>query len=266
MHTMSSAMRITALNVRARMEYRGEFVLSLVHGIMWQTSLLLFLTVLVTRFPGLGGWTSGEVFFIAGMRLVGHAIYVALFDTVTELPRLVQEGRIEGYLLRPLPLFTQVLLNSARVTAVGDLLVGVTVLVIAFGLVDTDWPLWKMLYLVGAIAGAVLLEAAVQMVISMYSFRHVDTGTPSMWADELMASFGNYPLTIFPGPLKVLLTTVLPAAYTAFLPAAVLLDKASGLGGFSILAIMAPLVGAVAFLIARRSWYSTASRYEGVGG
>ncbi|SDZ35258.1 ABC-2 type transport system permease protein [Amycolatopsis xylanica] len=265
MSVLRSAVRLTALNVRARMEYRGEFALSLVHGVLWQSSLLLFLTVLVTRFPGLGGWTGGQVFFIAGLRLVGHAVYVIFFDTVADLPRLVQEGRIEGYLLRPLPLLTQVLLSSARVTALGDLAVGLTVLGIGIGIADTSWPWWKLAFLVAAVAGAALLEGAVQLAISTLAFRQVDTGTPAMWADELMASFGNYPITIFPMPLKLMLTTVLPAAYTAFLPASVLLGQTQG-GVLGALAIASPAAGVLAFLAARRLWYAGAARYEGVGG
>lgn len=257
---LRTAWRITALNVRAQLEYRGEFALSVVHGVLWQTSLLLFLTVLVTRFPGLGGWTSGEVFFLAGLRLGGHALYVLFFNTLTLMPKLVQEGRIEGYLLRPMPLLTQVLLSAARVSALGDLAVGASVLGVSFGLVHTAWPLWKVGFLLLTLVGAALLEGAVQLVISVLAFGHVDTGTPSMWAEEVMGSFGNYPLTIFPAVVKLLLTTVLPAAYTAYLPASVLLGRPSGVALFS------PLVGFLAFFAARRFWYARAARYGGVGG
>lgn len=255
-----TVLRITALNVRAQLEFRGEFALSIVHGVLWQTSLLLFLTVLVTRFPGLGGWTSGEVFFLAGLRLAGHALYVLCFNTLTLLPKIVQEGRIEGYLLRPLPLLTQVLLSTARISALGDLAVGGTVLGISFGLVHTAWPPWKIAFLLVTLVGAALLEGAVQLAISVLAFGHVDTGTPSMWAEEVMGTFGNYPLGIFPTAVQVLLTTVFPAAYTAFLPAAVLLGHASGV------AVLSPLAGFVAFWLARRFWYARAARYAGVGG
>jgi ABC-2 type transport system permease protein len=258
--SLRTVWRITALNVRAQLEYRGEFALSVLHGALWQTSLLLFLTVLVTRFPGLGGWTSGEVFFLAGLRLAGHALYVLFFNTLTLLPKLVQEGRIEGFLLRPMPLLTQVLLSTARISALGDLAVGVTVLGISLGLVDTAWPLWKIGFLLATLAGAALLEGAVQLVISVLAFNQVDTATPSMWADEVMGSFGNYPLTILPATLKVLLTTVFPTAYTAYLPASVLLGRPGVLGALS------PLVGFAAFFLARRFWYARANRYEGVGG
>ena len=34
--------KVTALNFRARMEYRADFVISVLFGIIWQTSTLMF--------------------------------------------------------------------------------------------------------------------------------------------------------------------------------------------------------------------------------
>lgn len=55
-----TALRITAVNFRGRAQYRGDFITALVYGLSWQTSVFVFATVLLTRFPGLGGWTSGR--------------------------------------------------------------------------------------------------------------------------------------------------------------------------------------------------------------
>jgi ABC-2 type transport system permease protein len=52
-----TALRITATSFRARAQYRGDFITALAMGLAWQTSVLVFATVILTRFPGLGGWT-----------------------------------------------------------------------------------------------------------------------------------------------------------------------------------------------------------------
>jgi ABC-2 type transport system permease protein len=256
----SIALRVTALNVQARLQYRTDFLLALLNGVMWQASVLVFLTVLVTRFPGLGGWSSRQVLFIAALRLVAHALYVCLFSNVVYLPIAIQEGRIDGYLLRPLPLLTQVLLSSANVNAVGDLCVAGTLFVIAVRVVPVDWTAPRLCFLILAIVGAVLLEAAVQLAISALSLRHVDTFTLSGWIDEIMASFGNYPGTIFPTVLRIVFVSVVPLAYTAYLPAGVLLRKPTVLGCLS------PAIGVLAFVLVRRVWYASIRHYQGVGG
>jgi hypothetical protein len=58
-HTVRIVGKVSALNVRAQMEYRGNFVASILLGILWQTSTLMFASVLLTRFKGgLGGFPS----------------------------------------------------------------------------------------------------------------------------------------------------------------------------------------------------------------
>jgi len=64
-----TALRITAISFRARTQYRGDFITALAMGLAWQTSILVFATVILTRFPGLGGWTSGGVLLIVAIRL-----------------------------------------------------------------------------------------------------------------------------------------------------------------------------------------------------
>ncbi|QXJ22299.1 ABC-2 family transporter protein [Actinomadura graeca] len=257
---------VTALNLRARLAYRGEFLLALLNGVLWQGAVLLFMTVLVSRFSTLGGWTSREVLFLAGFRLLAHAVYVCVFLNVSYLPQLVREGRVDAFLMRPMPLLTQVLLNGFNVNALGDLLVAGTLFTVAVDAADPDWNPWRLGFLAAALAGAVLLEAAVQLTVSSFAFRQAETLTLAAWLDELMASFGNYPLTIFPTALRVLFAGVVPIAYIAYLPSQVILGRAGGLSPGSLLAYASPLVGVAAFLAARRLWYSAARRYEGVGG
>jgi ABC-2 type transport system permease protein len=74
------ALRITAISFRARTQYRGDFVTAIAMGLAWQTSVFVFATVLLTRFPGLGGWTSGGVLLIVAIRLLSHGVMVLGFN------------------------------------------------------------------------------------------------------------------------------------------------------------------------------------------
>ena len=129
-HTFRVVYKVSALNFRAQMEYRGNFVASIMFGILWQTSTLMFVSVLLTRFKGgLGEFPSRGVLLIVGMRLVAHGLYVLFFYNFAWIPLLVDEGRMDGYFLRPLPVFIQLLISEFSVNAIGDLLVGFTTLV-----------------------------------------------------------------------------------------------------------------------------------------
>jgi beta-glucosidase len=79
-------------SLSAELEYRANFVLMVVMGIVWQSSVLVFATVLIARFPGLGGWSKGDLLLLAAMRMLSHGLCFAVFKNVRFQPVLVAFG------------------------------------------------------------------------------------------------------------------------------------------------------------------------------
>ncbi len=258
--------KVSALNLRARMSYRGDFFTSILFGIVWQASTLVFASVLLTKFHGLGKFPNSGVLLIIGMRLLSHGLYVLVFDNLAYLPLLVDEGRMDGYFLRPLSIFTQLLVSEFNVNAFGDLAVGITTFGFAVSYLHTSWPVGKIAYLAAAIIGGVLLEAAVQWMLSCLLLRSPAARILGAWIDELMSTFGNYPLSILPKAVQGLFTFVLPLAFVAYFPTEVILGIAPKHGAMSILVHWSPLVGAVLFLFARWLWLRSLRGYRTAGG
>lgn len=259
--------RVSALNLRARSQYRVDFLTSLLFGVIWQTSTLVFVSALLTRFTGgLGNVPSAGVVLIVGMRLVSHALYVLLFGNLGWLPQLVDEGRVDGYQLRPLPVLTQVLLSQLSITGLGDLLAGVSALAVAVGLVDVHWTVLSVGFLVATIIGGTLLESALQVAVSTLLLRSPSTRVLGSWMDEVMATFGSYPLSILPRAVQTLLTFVFPLAFVAYFPALVLLGLAPHTGPMAVLERCSPLLGPLLFLAALGIWRRGMRSYQSAGG
>lgn len=258
--------RITKLNFKARMEYRGEFVLGLVFGLIWQSAMILFAGVVLLRFPGLGGWTQGGVLLVASMRLLSHSLYVVTFSNISRLALAVQEGRIDGFLMRPLPLYRQVLLWQFNVNALGDLIAGMGIFVVALTKLHMDWTPMKAAYVVLGIVGGMFAEAALQTTLSIAAFRFTGHQTWSSWVDDTLSSFGNYPLSFLPGGVKDGLTFVIPLAFIAFFPASVIIGKVGTTGVPQWLAVASPAVGLLLFLAAKKVWYMSVRFYMSPGG
>jgi ABC-2 type transport system permease protein len=265
-HTARVVRKVTALNFRARMAYRGDFVISIMFGIIWQSSTLIFASVLLTRFNGLGGFPASGVLLIIGMRLLSHGLYVLFFSNMAWLPLLVDEGRMEGYFLRPLPVFTQVLLSEFSVNAIGDIAVGATSFGIALHLVHANWTVGKWLYVAVAVVGGVLIEGALQLVLSCLLLRSPGSRVLGSWVDELMSTFGNYPLSILPTVVQGLFTFLLPLAFVAYFPVEVVLGIAPRHGVMSVVVHWSPAVGFVLFFAARRVWAYSLRHYHSAGG
>lgn len=260
------ALRITRVNFRARIEYRGDFLTALAMGLAWQTSVLVFATVLLTRFPGLGGWTSGGVLLIVAIRLLSHGAWVLIFNPLMMIPYIVQQGALDGYLIRPMPVYRQVLLYAFPLNALGDSFSALLLFAFAVTRVHLHWTPLTVLYLIAAVIGGMFLEAAIQTAVSILAFRHTIPLAIYMWFDRMIATFGNYPFSIFPLAARAVLTYVLPVAFVAYLPAAVLMGRTGTTGVPAGLAYASPAVGPVLYVLARYAWYRALRRYESVGG
>ncbi|HEY3869580.1 MAG TPA: ABC-2 family transporter protein [Actinocrinis sp.] len=258
--------RITALNFKAQASYRGEFLLGLLFGLVWQGALVLFAGVLLLRFPGLGGWTQGDVLLIAAMRLLSHGGYVAFFPNVSNLSFLVQQGNVDGYLLRPLPLYRQVLLARFPINSLGDLLAGVGVFAVALARLDVAWTPVKALYVAAGIIGGMLVEGSLQTALSIAAFRFTGLATWTAWVDETLSTYGNYPLNVLPGAVRGTLTFGLPLAFIAYLPASIVTGHAGTTGVPAWLAAASPAVGLLLFLAVKAGWYGSVRWYQSPGG
>lgn len=258
------ALRLTALNLRAQLEYRVEFLLNVAVGAVWQISVILFATVLLTRFPGLGGWSSGEVLLLAGMRLLSHGLQVLFFSRVTWVYFATHSGQLEAFLLRPMPVYRQVQLRTFPTNALGDLAVAVTLFAGAVTRAGVDWTPARAGYLAAAVVGGTLMEAAMMTVLSAIGMHAPTTQYWTHWVEEVQATLGSYPLSILPKLVGGVLTFVLPLAFVAYLPAAVITGHLDTVGVPAWLAVSAPLVGLLAFVASHRLWLFSLRHYKGI--
>jgi viologen exporter family transport system permease protein len=265
-HGWRITMKITALNFRARASYRADLLLSVFTGLAWQVSVLVFAGVLLARFGGIGGWSQGGVLLIASMRLLSHGLYVATLGNIMWLPFVMQEGRLEGYLMRPLPVYRQVLLSQFPLNALGDCAAAVALFALTLAKLHLAWTPARAAYLVAAVVGGTFAEGAAQTAISSVSFRGTTGLAWFNWVDTMFASFGNYPLRIMPPQARYLLTFGLPVAFVAYLPAAALTGRAGGTGLPGWLVVASPAAGPLLYAAARLVWNRALNRYEVNGG
>jgi ABC-2 type transport system permease protein len=260
------ALRIVALNFRAQLEYRADFWLTVALGVAWQASIIVFATVLLGRFPAMGGWPSDAVLLIASMRMLSHGLFELCFGRTVEMAITVQEGRIDGFLLRPMPVYRQLQLSQFNSNVIGDLLVGVSMFTAAVASVDLEWTPLHVAYITAALIGGTLMEGAIFTALSSLHLHFPSSLAWTYWIEELMSTFGNYPLRILPGVAAGMFTLVIPLAFIAYLPVAVLTGNDPGLGLPRLIAVASPLIGLGAYIGSRALWNASLRRYTGING
>jgi ABC-2 type transport system permease protein len=261
---------VFAMHIRARLEYRVDFLTGVLHGIGFQLVGLVFIWTVLHRFPDLAGWTFGEVAFLYALRLLSHSLYLPFLSNVTEIAELVRNGGLDRLLLRPVHPLLLVVTRTFQINAVGNVLTSVAVFWVAQNTLGIEWTPGRVLYLALALLGGVLIEAGVHLFLSSLAVWIVDTRRLNSWVGGLFNSFGNYPLTIYNHALQFGFTFVLPLAFVAYFPATLLLDRedegAVGLVGIQpLLAYATPVVGVVVFGLAMAFFAFALRRYRSTG-
>ena len=265
MAAIGLALSMWVASVRSELQYRANFLIMVLMGIVYQCTGFVFIWVVLSRFQAIAGWTLGEVAFLYGLRLLMHALNGSVTGGLYSLEWQVRQGDFDRYLVRPTPPLLQLLCHQVHISIFGDLLGGIVLFVAATSLVTVDWTGPALLYLVLAIIGGALIEMALRVLFSSLSFRFLSSNSFMFLLDTVFSNFGNYPLRIFGSVLEFLLTFGLPLAFMAYFPTAVLLGRTGELRVSPIFAYGAPLVGVIWLGMALRVFQREMRHYQSSG-
>jgi ABC-2 type transport system permease protein len=203
--------------------YRGAFIMQVI-GMMLNNSMLLFFWwVLFTRLPNLRGWDMSSVMRLYGVVAFGYGVTNVVFGNAFRVAHIIATGDLDYYLALPADPLVHLLISRMSVSAWGDLAFGLIVFFLAAPGELASLPLFLLL---GLAAGLVL--AAFSVLVGSVAFWTGSADTLAMQAINAMMTFSLYPADIFPGIVRVLLYTLIPAAFFGSIPAGLLSDFSGG--------------------------------------
>ena len=253
------------IGLAAALQYRADFVMTALGAVFYEAVSLAFVGVVIHAFGTIGGWTFVEVAFIYGIRSMGHALHGVLSGQLWAIDYVVRDGEFDRYLLRPVNPLLQLMTRRFQITAVGDLVFGVAVLTITAAIAPIPWTPFSVAFLIAAIIGSALTESAVMLSVSSLTFRLLASSPLLSVVDTVFVTFGPFPLSVLPRSVAYLLTFVIPLAFTAYLPAAILLGRTDDLYLPTWLAAASPVVGALLYVAAVKLFHQQMRSYASPG-
>ena len=211
--------------MREEMQFRANFIVEVAFGLVYQTIGFAFIWVVLGKFQAIGEWNLQDVTLLYGIQLLGYALWTLAFSRILNVPAMVQMGEFDTMLVRPMSIALQFMFGGFRIAVLGNLLGAVVVLGAGLRAADIAWSPSKVLFLVLAVLGSGLIRGGFELAASSLVFRSLDTGWVQYLSYVSFGEFGSYPLDIFGREARRLLTFVIPVAFTAWVPAAVLLDR-----------------------------------------
>ena len=252
------------MNLRCAAQYRVSFLLQILAQFVMTAGDLMAVLLLMDRFGHMGHWSGYEVMCFFGAMQITFALTECFGRGLSTFSSVIRMGTFDTLLLRPRSLLKQVVLNAADPRRLGSLIVGIAALLVASATLSIPWTIEKVLLLIASIFGTLCVLCALFMLEASYSFFSVQ-------GVELIntLTYGGrqtcqYPIDIYPGPIRLLFMWVAPIALCLHLPLSYILDK-------PIMALpqpvywLTPVIGPLFFALITLIWRFGVRHYRGTG-
>ncbi len=200
-------------NIAMEMEYRTAFIARLfgmfLNDAMWLTFWLLYFA----RFPVVQGWGKYDIITLWAVCALGYGLGHGVFGNALNLAKTIASGDLDFYLVYPKNVLVHVLASKVQSAALGDVLFGP---IVYFALVRPTFVQALLFLLSGVFVGAIFVGFSV-LGGSLAFFIGNSEGIAGQLNNSLI-HFSTYPSAIFHGPIKVILFTVVPAAFINSIP------------------------------------------------
>ena len=257
--------RLIQISLLSRMQYRANFIASILGLIVWNVINLGLIGVLVSRFTNLNNWTVWELVFLYSLWVLGHSLYSLFFSHTTQMEDYLIEGTFDQFLLRPASPLIQVLGRELQYIEIADALIGLTGISLAYTQLGLHWDGWKWGFFILAIISGAIIELAMNLLIAFSAFWTGRSRGSFMIVSQFYGLVQQYPIDIFGKAFRVIVTGLIPVAFMNYYPALFLLDKVNYTSPGWWLSYMSPLVALLLVGIVSGVWRLALHRYSSSG-
>ncbi len=264
MHNLASYLRlyfiIEAQYIKARMQYRADFMISSVGMFFSSLATLGIFWVIFDSVPDLAGWSLTEMVFIYAFYMLAISPMQILFDHFWQLRFHLQGGTFLKYYFRPINMMFYYASEIFDIKGLIQFVAGLGLLVYSASLLQVEWTAQNILLLLVALFSASLVQISIVVGAACAAFWVLDSW-PVLGLAWRLREFSPYPMNIFDGVFRFLFTYIVPIGFVAFYPSQLILrpDEVSTLVYFS------PLVGIGLFALTYWLWTKGVNSYTGTG-
>lgn len=192
----------------------SQMTIMVLNDIVWVVFWVLFFR----RVGSVRGWDGDRIVLLLSVLTTAGGVALGVLANARRVGSLAVDGDLDSVLALPVPPLAHLLMRRIEAINIGDLLFG---LVLFFSLGRPTVA--RTAVFVGAVvAVSVLLTGFLVLTGSLAFFIGRNEGGELGF--HAMILLGAYPVDIFAGAIKVLLYTVVPAAFVSSVPARLIED------------------------------------------
>jgi ABC-2 type transport system permease protein len=201
---------------------------------------LLFWSILFSNKGGsINGVGMADIMYLWSIPTIGYGIVFFCFGGVETLCKDIVDGNMDIYLTKPKNGLISQLTSRSVLSAMGDLIFGAVI-----GFIAVSGNIFKFIWLlILALISAVILLSVI-VIVRLFAFWLGDiTNACHKYTHSLLITLTIYPEAMFPGFMKIIMYTAIPAMYVAHIPIRLMNNFSFvGLGILILAAIIFPII------------------------
>lgn len=248
-------------NMAEELQYRANFFASLVGTVFWLGMAVLTAAVFFRHTEDLGGWSFWEVVALLGVfTAVAGVVEAVLRPNIGALAQQVREGTLDLVLCKPVDPQFYISFRRLAFWRLTDVVLGLGLAGLAALRLDTTPGPAQILAFTVTGASAVVIVYALWLALMTLAFWFVAVENLSILFDAVYET-ARFPVTAYPGALRLLLTYLLPVAWITTVPSAALTGRGGPAG-----ALLAVAIACALLFGSRLLWRAALASYTSAGG
>ena len=223
-------------NLQSAMEYRVAFISQVLGMLLNNFFYFAIWIIFFQRFNNVRGWGLSDMYVTFGVLASAFGLVALFFGNAFTLGEVINSGRLDYYLSLPRPVLLHTISSRMISSGMGDFTYGF----LSYAL-SGQFSAEGLLRFVLAMLLAATVFASFLIIVQSLAFWLGVLSNFTALAINAMITFGIYPITLFDNYAKLILFTVIPAAFMGALPA-------DFINRFSWQTLAEMLVGAIFFL------------------
>lgn len=219
---------------------------------------LIFFKSIFAQVPEIGGWNYRQVLTLQGLYFfIGAVAWATYIRGFNRIYRFVENGDLDVLLTKPINLRSFFIYRYIDIFfSLPQVLIGIGLMIYGAGF--NAQSLFFIPQFLLLLICAFVIHYSLIVILSTINFFHIVPQTYYLF-DEV-SKLGQYPIEIYHGVIKLILSIVVPLAFIYSIPARALFSP------WSNTYLLAPVIAIILYFISKVVWQFGIKKYESAGG
>lgn len=201
------------LNLAGAMEYRASFLMQAIGMFLNNGIYFVFWIIFFDKFGEIKGYEIDQIFLLFSIITLGFGMALTFAGNANRVAEFVAQGRLDYYLTLPRPVLTHLLFSWMNPFTMGDLTFGIISYLFTgrFDIVSIT-----LTFLSAVLAACIFVSTFA--IFGSLAFFIGNAKEASFFLGNAMLTFSLYPIGLFQGMIRLMLYTLIPAAFVGAIP------------------------------------------------